>query len=112
MALTRSGVAYNLDESPHRLEVPYENQTLVFVFSSDLYKQKFYERFVDNRRKIVDSLTRRFGFRVENDVLCDIRLYSSIEKRGFLILKDGERFVCQENITLNGGLVMRQSCGV
>lgn len=107
MALTRSGVAYNLDESPHRLEVPYENQTLVFVFSSGLYKQKFYDRFIENRREISDSLSGRFGFRVENDVLCDIRLYRTIEKRGFLILKDGERFVCQDNIILNGGLMMK-----
>ena len=109
MGLTRSKVAYNLEESPHRLEVPYKGVTLVYVFSSNLYKQKFYERFIDNREEISNSLSRRFGFQIQADIVSDLRLYSIIEKRGFLVIKDGERIVCQENIILSGENLMSRS---
>lgn len=109
MALTRNNVAYNLNESPHRLEVPYDQQTLIYVFSSEFYKTNFYNRFLDNREKISESLSKRFGFRVENDLLADLKLYTSIEKRGFLIIKGEDKIVCQENITLDGALLMMQS---
>lgn len=108
MALTRSKIAYDLNESPHRLEVPYDQQIIEYVFSSDLYKRKFYSSFIENREKVCDSLTRRFGFQIQNDVLCDIRLYTMIEKRGFLIIKDGVK-VCRENIILDGTKLMKLS---
>lgn len=109
MALTRNNVAYNLNESPHRLEVPYDRQTLTYVFSSEFYKTNFYNRFLDNRERISESLSRRFGFQVQNDLLSDLKLYTSIEKRGFLIFKGEEKIVCQENITLDGAQLMKQS---
>ena len=109
MALTRSLIAYNLDESPHRMEVPYDQQTLTYVFSSELYKQKFYERFINNREEVGESLTRRFGFQINNDLLCDLRLYTNIEKRGFLILKGEDKFVCREDITLDGEMLLKLS---
>ena len=109
MALTRNNVAYNLNESPHRLEVPYEQQSLVYVFSSEFYKTNFYNRFLDNREKISASLSKRFGFRVENDLLSDLKLYTSIEKRGFLVIKGEDKIVCQENITLDGAKLMKLS---
>lgn len=109
MALTRNNVAYNLNESPHRLEVPYEDQSVIYVFSSEFYKTNFYNRFLDNREKISESLSKRFGFRVQNDLLSDLKLYTSIEKRGFLIFKGEEKIVCQENITLDGALLTMQS---
>ena len=102
MALTRANIAYNLEESPHRLEVPYDGFSLWFVFSSNLYKQNFYDRFLDNREKITESLTRRFGARVQNDVLCDLKLYTTIEKRGFLVMKEEVKFLCLDEITLTG----------
>jgi hypothetical protein len=109
MALTRNNVAYNLNESPHRLEVPYEDQSVIYVFSSEFYKTNFYNRFLDNREKISESLSKRFGFRVQNDLLSDLKLYTSIEKRGFLIFKGEDKIVCQENITLDGALLTMQS---
>lgn len=100
--LTRSAVAYDLNISPHRLEVPYGDEILTYVFSSALYRRNFYERFLDNREQIGASLSKRFGFEIQNDLLCDLKLYTTIEKRGFLILKDEVKFVCQENIILDG----------
>jgi hypothetical protein len=108
MSLTRSGVAYNLEESPHRLDVPYDSGTITYVFSSDLYRRNFYDRFLENREQINESLTRRFGFPVNNDVLCDVRLYKSIEKRGFLLMKGEERILWQD-ITLDGGKLTKKS---
>lgn len=109
MALTRNNVAYNLNESPHRLEVPYDQGILIYVFSSEFYKSNFYNRFLDNREKISESLSKRFGFNVQNDLLADLKLYTSIEKRGFLIILGEEKIVCQENITLDGALLTMQS---
>ena len=109
MALTRGGVAYDLNESPYRLDVPYDQEVLTLVFSSDQYRMKFYDRFIDNRKKISASLTNRFGFLIENDVLADLRLYATIEKRGFLIIKGEDKIVCRENITLDGTKLMKLS---
>lgn len=108
--LTRSKVAYDLTISPHLLEIPYESgETLVYVFSSELYKNNFYNRFLENREKINESLSNRFGFRITNDLLCDLKIYISIEKRGFLILRDKEKIVCVEDIILDGSRMMKQS---
>ena len=111
MELTKRGIAYNLNISPHRLDVPYdvEGVTLTFVFSSDLYRKKFYDRFLDNREQIGASLSKRFGFQVESDMLSDVRLYSMIEKRGFLILKGEDKIVCRENIIFGGVKLMNKS---
>lgn len=109
--LTRSKVAYDLTISPHVLEVPYElaDTTLVYVFSSELYKNNFYNKLFENREKINDSLSNRFGFTIVNDLLCDLKLYISIEKRGFLILRDKEKIACVEDIILDGSQMMKRS---
>lgn len=100
--LTRSGVAYDLDISPHHLEVNYsEVHGLTFVFSSELYKSIFKRKQEENRKKINESLSKRFGFDISNDRLADIKLYSMTEKRGFLI-KGKEDYRCLDTIELNG----------
>lgn len=107
--LTRNAVAYDLNISPHKLEVPYDDDVIVYVFSSALYKQKFYNRFIDNRKAIGESLSNRFGFRIENDMLSDLKLYTSIEKRGFLIFKNEVKFECKEEVVLDGHQLMKLS---
>lgn len=101
-SLTRSGVAYNLDESPHKLVIEYsDGNVLVYVFSSELYLNIFKRKLVDNRSKIIESLSKRFGFKIVNNVLADIKLYSMTEKRGFLIIGN-ESYRCQSTIELIG----------
>ena len=107
--LTRSKVAYNLGISPHRFETKYGNDDVTYVFSSDLYRRKFIERLIDNRFTINSSLTNRFGYNCSIDLLCDLKLYSSIEKRGFLVIVNNEEIICQENITLGGQIVITRS---
>lgn len=111
MGLTRSNIAYNLEESPHRLDIPYDDGVITYVFSSELYRRNFYERFVDNREKISESLSKRFGFQVNNDVLCDIRLYSGIEKRGFLLIRGEEKISWQDEVILDGAKLTKKSFG-
>ena len=99
--LTRSGIAHNLEISPYSLIVDYQDEQLEYIFSSQQYKDIFYRKFVDNRIKINDSLSKRFGFKIENDKLADLKLYSMTEKRGFLI-KGKEEFKCLNTIELIG----------
>lgn len=107
--LTRGGVAYNLAESPYRFNVDYSSRStsITFVFSSDFYRKNFIRKMAGNRKKINASLSNRFGFSIENHVLCDMKLYCSIEKRGFLIYQNGERFECPKSIKLDGNNLTR-----
>ena len=108
--LSRNNIAYDLHISPHRLEVPYKNDTICYVFSSNLYKENFYNRLFEHREKIYESLSKRFGVRVENEILADLKLYMTIEKRGFLIITKEGKIEWQNDITLDGGmLTMRRS---
>lgn len=100
--LTRNGVAYNLPDSPYRYNVDYGSHSITFVFSSNLYLRNFTRKLQGNRKAINLSLSNRFGFSIENNVLCDMKLYCSIEKRGFLIYQNGERFECLKSIRLDG----------
>lgn len=101
--LSRRGVANDLSKSPHKYKINYtKNNYIIYVFSSELYKRKFEERLEENREKINNSLSNRFGFTFINNILCDIKLYSSIEKRGFLIKTNKEGFGCLDSLILDG----------
>lgn len=100
--LSRSNIAYNLHTSPHFVEVVYDNQTVIYHFSSELYTYKFRDRLTENREEINRSLSNRFGVNIHSDIIADLRLYKAIEKRGYLISVNGEQFECQNNITLDG----------
>lgn len=109
VGLSRNNIAYDLNISPHRLEVPYKDQTICYVFSSDLYKQKFYDRLFEHREKITESLSKRFGVQVENDILSDLKLYMTIEKRGFLIITKDGKIAWQKDIILDGDRLMKRN---
>ena len=100
--LTRSNVAYDLTISPHLYCMEYDGSEVTFIFSSDLYKRKFIEKLEDNRAAINKSLSNRFNINFVCDILCDLKLYSTIEKRGFLLYVNGEKIDCLNTIILNG----------
>lgn len=108
MTLTRYGIAHNLESSPYILLVEYEDEELEYVFSSEQYKNIFYKKFIDNRLKINESLSKRFGFKIEVDKLADLKLYYMTEKRGFLI-KGKEEFKCLNTIKLVGENLMKMN---
>lgn len=100
--LTRGGVAYNFDLSPYKKSIQYDSiHDLTFVFSSEKNVERFMNKLEENRTKINESLSNRFGFVIVNNRLCDIKLYSTIETRGFLI-KGKEEYRCLSTIKLDG----------
>lgn len=109
--LTRAKVAYDLKISPHRHEVSYGETTILFVFSSELYKTKFNDKQEENRLYICDSLSNRFGVSVHLPILADIKLYTMIEKRGFLLYVNGVEVECREKVILDGEKVILQNLG-
>lgn len=101
--LTRNNIAYNLNISPHKLTIAYEDFSLEYVFSSDLYKRKFEERYKANRTSLTECLLKRYGCDIRFHILSDLKLYNSIEKRGFLLRKDGcEAIECLSKLKLDG----------
>lgn len=112
--ITRNNIVLDLNISPYYEKINYyrggkfkitdieESNNITFVFSSELYLKKFIEKLHVNRTKINESLSTRFGINIKCDVIADLRLYKSIEKRGFLILANGEKVTCLENIILDG----------
>lgn len=105
--LTRNGIAYDLTISPYCKTINYDNgDKVTFIFSSERYQIKFGDQIDDHREKIHQSLTNRFGFTIKNELLSDLKLYTTIEKRGFLIFYNGESVEWQNNITLDGNKMM------
>lgn len=100
--LTRSNIAYDLNVSPHDYKIVYGDDVLHFMFSSELYKNNFIKKLEEHRTKINRSLSNRFGFTIRNDRLADIKLYLTIEKRGFLIYQNGIKMPCLNNLVLDG----------
>lgn len=108
--LTKSKIAYDLTISPHEAVIDYNSgESLKFVFSSNLYRTKFLERLEDNRNTINNAISKRYGFNIIANIIADIKLYSSIEKRGFLIYKGLVKIECQEDIILDGGKMITKA---
>lgn len=97
--MTRRGVEYNLKVSPYKLTT--ENGVM-FVFSSQNHLNAFISRQEENRKRINESLSNRFNFYLEFNLLADCVLYRRIEQRGFLILKDGEPYQWENIIKFVG----------
>lgn len=100
--LTRNNIARDLNISPHKKMVRYSNAVVVYVFSSEFYKEKFKRECVEHREKINNSLSNRFGFSIRAELVADLKLYSAIEKRGFLIYYNEDKVECLSDITLDG----------
>lgn len=100
--LTRNNIALNLSESPYTFTITYKNCVIEYAFSSEFYKNNYINRYKDSREYYNESISRRFGFTTDLDILSDLKLYTSIEKRGFLIYKNGVKIDCPESITFAG----------
>lgn len=97
---TKNGVVYDLRNSPFRATyLVYD-----FYFSSGTHMAKFVEKLVTRTEWLTDSLSRRFHFNVQADLIAVLQLYCQVETRGFLIhdIAEDKWLDCRENITLNG----------
>lgn len=104
-SLTRSGIAYDLKLSPYKSKVYYDSDYYVtFIFSSELYMSKFEERIKEHRKIMNEKISKRHGYKITNNIVSDIKLYTLIEKRGFLMRssKDNKNIECLEKAELNG----------
>lgn len=100
--LTRSGVCYNLSESPF----VSSKEGWLFYFSSHTHLLKF-EREADKRMEwLTDSLSQRFHVLVKANMLALIQLYMQVEKRGFMIVIDGCAYGSPDDI----GFCLELSC--
>lgn len=97
--MTRGGIEYNFKISPFKYTT---DNKITFVFSSKKHLKSFIERYENNRKRINDSLSNRFNFYLELNSLADCVLYAQIEQRGFLIIKDGTEYKCQNTIKFVG----------
>ena len=104
--LTRSGVCYNLKDSPWFVQ----RHDLVFYFSSNSHRIKFLENLRTKEDWLCDSLSRRFHIAINARLLACIQLYMQIEQRGMYIKAlDGTVFRCQEEILLGGMQISRNA---
>lgn len=102
--MTSSGVEYNLDISPYRVEEAYPNgNRIVFIFSSHVGMRKFVDKHEENRKELNESLSNRFRmkFKLSPD-FCDVQLYKKIERRGYLIHFNGRRIEWQGKLKYSG----------
>lgn len=76
---------------------------ITYYFSTDLHRRKFLLNLQDNRQLISKKLSKRYHFKIENNLLADLYLYITVENRGFLIEdKRGGVCKCLDGVKLDG----------
>lgn len=85
MPITKRGIYHNLKESKYTIS----NSEVVFFFSSELYLNKFMERYKENRLKYQNKFNKDHKTFLNFDTLYDVYLYREIEKRGFRVTVKG-----------------------
>jgi hypothetical protein len=82
MPATTKGIYHNLVESKYVIS----NSEITFYFSSKFYLNKFMAEYPEHREQFkskMENLLKESPFNVT--VLADIKLYKTIEKRGFFV---------------------------
>ena len=98
--LSRNNVAYDLRVSPFVSTVLYDNHKVEFYFSSQNNRNKFVSRLEAHRTQINNSLSKRFHFEIDASAVADMRLYATIEKRGFRVVTETGEILCPENLLI------------
>jgi YHS domain-containing protein len=80
MPVTKRGIYHNLKESKYVAS----NGEVTFYFSSELYLTKFLNEYEQNRINFLSKMAKIVVNSYLNmEILADITLYCTIEKRGF-----------------------------
>jgi hypothetical protein len=104
MSMSKKGIFYDLSESTYTLRI----DNITYCFSSITYMNKFNLRYLKHREELAQKLTARYGINLHFNVLSDILLYRTIEKRGcYLLDYKGDR-ICPESQILHGMLVIQR----
>lgn len=97
---TEYGVEYNLARSEYR----YLYGVYELRFSSATHLKKFVDQVDVKTEWLSDSLSRRFHFAINADLIAVLQLYIRVETRGCWVrnIETGEVATCHENIALAG----------
>lgn len=105
-----SKVYHNLEQSPYIVKL----HNILYVFSSEINRDKFLNRVVSCEEDINHSLSCRFKIPIEVDAIGDIVAYMAIEHRGCrVILPNNDVITEYEQIGIESGeLVCRYPRGI
>ena len=101
MPPTRSGVYYDLSESPYT----FECRGIRYYFSTPRHMERFLDLFMEREEVMTRTMSKRVGItEVDMRVAADLQLYRQIETRGFhvVLVKTGEVVTCREHLRLDG----------
>lgn len=91
-------MVYNVDEkSPYK----YFLDGYTYYFSTNLHRNNFVNKYMENRREVNTRLYTRYRVKVRFDLLADLYLYKKIENRGFFI-EDSRGGINEWDILLSG----------
>ena len=94
--MTKDGIEYNLNITPYSIKFMYDDVSILYKFSSELYMNKFIEK---HNTKTKETKESKLWLNADLTLLQDIKNYTIIEKRGFQIVKnDKETFTSIEMI--------------
>ena len=80
MPKTKRGIYHNLKESKYTIS----NGEIVFFFSSRFYMNKYLNEYKENREHFINRLIKHNEVIPLNlEILADLSLYKTIEKRGY-----------------------------
>ena len=92
MPRTKRGIYHNLKESKYTVS----NGEIVFFFSSKVYMEKYLREYKENRRVFRNKLLRQGKeLPINLDIIADLTLYDTIEKRGFRACVGGVDTSCE-----------------
>ena len=113
--LTRAGICYNLKVSPYKYTFVTQSQEITLHFSSKFHLNKYRELLENHSDTLSQSLSNRFNFKIEAQLLAKLSLYIKCENRGFYIHfinnngSEGD-ISCQDNLILDGEKVILLNC--
>jgi len=91
------GIYYNILDSDYTANL----SGITFYFTSMVYRDKFIDRSINEIRMFNARMNNIYKnkFNIDATKLALVRLYQSIEKRGFYIELKGEKITCPNNLT-------------
>lgn len=91
------GIYYNILDSDYTTNIA----GITFYFTSRVYRDKFISRSLHEIRRFNARMNNIYKnkFKIDATKLALVRLYQSIEKRGFYIELKGEKITCPNNLT-------------
>jgi hypothetical protein len=82
--MTKDGIEYDFRVSPYVIDIPYKKGHISYIFSSEMYKEKFLNHMI-SRKPVFEKRFLKRGVKLNMSAIDDLLTYIDIEKRGFRI---------------------------